>query len=340
MKAFVTGGTGLVGGNLIRALVTRGWEVQTLVRRTGKTAAFDDLPEVKRIEGDLSDIESIKRGCSGCEIVFHCAAMVTMWAANVNRMWQVNMHGTRNVLDAALTAGVRRVIHVSTVDAIGFNTPDGWGTIDKPSHEEIRGPNNWARIPYMTTKWMSQELARDFTRTHDLDVVIVNPAYIIGPYDVKPSSGRMIIEAARGMVKAYTGGGNNFIHVADVVEAMINAVDRGRRGELYILGNANLFYREIFAKIAGVIGVAAPKFEIPKPISYAAGALGSAAGMLFGRWGVTPDTLNYRTVKMGYIQHFFDPAKARRELSLQATPIEVAIEDAYRWFVDNKYLVR
>jgi len=340
MKAFVTGGTGLVGGNLIRALATRGWQVQTLVRKNGNTSAFDDLPQVKKIEGDLSDIESVKRGCTGCDIVFHCAAMVTMWTTNVDRMRQINIHGTQNVLGAALRAGVRRVIHVSTVDAIGFNTPDGWGTIDKPSHEEIPGPNNWARIPYMTTKWMSQELAREFTRTCDLDVVIVNPTYIIGPYDVKPSSGRMIIEAARGMIKAYTSGGNNFIHVADVVEAMINAVDRGQRGELYILGNENLFYREIFTKIAGVIGVAAPTFEIPKLLSYMAGALGSAAGMLFGRLGAHPDTLNYRTVKMGYIQHFFDSTKARRELNLRTTPIDVAIEDAYRWFLDNKYLTK
>jgi dihydroflavonol-4-reductase len=338
MKAFVTGGTGLVGGNLIRELVEQGHQVKALVRKTSNTKAFDDLKQVERVEGDIGDIESLKRGADGCEVVFHSAAMVTMWAPDFERMRRINEDGTKNVLDAALAAGVRRVVHVSTVDAIGFNTPEGWGNIDKPSTEDIPGPNLWAKLPYMTTKWMAQELAQKYDRSYNLEVVIVNPTFMIGPYDVKPSSGTMVIEVAKGMAKAYTGGGNNFVHIHDVVTAMINAADRGKRGELYILGNENLFYKEIFTKIADVVGVAPPKFELPKAVSYTVGALGTAAGRLFGWAGVAPEAINYRTVKMGYVQHFFDSTKARRDLGLAQTPVEVAIEDAYKWFVDNGYL--
>jgi dihydroflavonol-4-reductase len=338
MKALVTGGTGLVGGNLIRELVARGWDVRALVRKSSNTIAFDDQKRVERTPGDLSDPKSLAIAMKGCEIVFHCAAMVAMWAPNFEAMRRINVDGTRNVLDAAIAAGARLVVHCSTVDAIGFNTPDGWGTIDKPSHEGISGPNTWARIPYMTTKHMAQELALRYHREKKMDVIVVNPTFMLGPYDVKPSSGQMIIEVARGIAKAYPAGGNNFIHVGDVVKAMANAVQKGRPGELYILGNENLFYKEILAKIAGVIGVKPPWFALPKFLSLAIGAAASAGGILFGWAGFNPETINYRVAQMAFVQHFFDSTKARNELELQQKPIEIAIEDGYRWFIDHGYL--
>jgi len=332
---FVTGATGLLGGNLARELVSRGERVKILVRRSSNTLATDGLEGVEKVEGDIGDPESLERGMKGCDRVYHCAADVRMWIVPMDAMRRVNVLGARNVFEAAKKTGIRRVVHVSTVDAIGFATPEGWGAMRKPSHESVPYQNDWLCVPYMITKHEAQQIALQMNGP-DLEIVIVNPTYMLGPWDVKPSSGAMIIEVAKGMAKVYTPGANNFVHVKDVVGAMITAMERGMPGELYILGNENICLRDVFTRIARIVGVAPPKVAIPKTIALAAGFFGTLYGQLAG----TVPNLNHLTAKFGFIEHCFDPSKARRELGMEATPVEEAVEDAYRWFVDYGYLKR
>jgi len=332
---FVTGATGLVGGNLVRELAARGRQVRALVRKTSNTMAIDGLDGVEKVEGDITDRASLERAMAGCECVYHCAADVRMWIVPMDEMRRINVEGARNVFETAKKLGARRVVHVSTVDAIGFATPDGWGSLAKPGTEEVPWQNDRFAIPYMTTKCEAQRLALA-TNGPDIEIVVVNPTFMLGPWDVKPSSGAMIIEVAQGMAKAYSTGANNFIHIKDVVDAMITAMDKGRQGELYILGNENLSYRDIFTKIANVVGVAPPKFAIPKFVALVAGFFGTLYGQVSG----TTPNINHLTANMGYIEHCFDPSKARKELGLAATPVEQAIEDAYRWFIEHGYLKR
>lgn len=332
-KIFVTGATGLVGGNLVRELSARGEQVRILVRRNSNTMAVDGLSGVEKVLGDITDRDSLREAMKGCECVYHCAADVRMWIVPMDVMRRINVEGTRNVLETAREMGVRRVVHVSTVDAIGFSTPDGWGKRDKPSNEDVPFQNERFAIPYMITKYEAQQVALTMNKL-GLEVVIVNPTYMLGPWDVKPSSGAMIIEVAKGLAKGYTTGGNNFVHIKDVVSAMITAMEKGRPGELYILGNENLSYKEIFTKVAKVVGVPPPKFKIPKIISLTAGFFGT----LYGELTHTEPNINHLTAAMGYVEHYFDSSKAVRELNMPQTPIEVAIEDAYRWFLDHGYI--
>ena len=337
-RFLVTGATGLAGGNLVRALAERGRRVRILVRPASNLLALRDLPEVERAEGDILDRGSLARAMREVTGVFHCAAMVSMWVPSPERMWETNVTGTRNVLEAAVEAGVRRVVHMSTVDAIGFGTAEGWGTRSKPSHEGVPYANDRLGIPYMQTKHAAQELALETAGAGQVEVVVVNPTYMIGPFDVKPSSGRMILQVARGRVPGYPSGGNNFVDVRDVAAGTMAAMERGRSGELYILGNENLSYREAFTRIARVLDAPPPRFRIPRTLALAAGGLGTAYGRLFGWAGARPEQVNLATARMGFVEHYFDGSKAVRELGMPRTPFETAVRDAHRWFADNGYL--
>lgn len=334
-KNFVTGATGLVGGNLARELSSRGEEVRVLVRRNSKTLAIEGLKGVECVLGDITNPASLREGMKGCDRVYHCAADVRMWIVPMDEMRRVNVQGPMNVFEAARSCGIRRVVHVSTVDAIGFSTPDGWGTRAKPSTESVPYQNDRFSIPYMVTKYEAQQIAQAMNGK-GIEIVIVNPTFMLGPWDVKPSSGAIILEVARGVAKGYTTGGNNVVHIGDVVDAMITAMEKGRPGELYILGNENLSYNEIFTKIAKVVGVPPPKFAIPKAVSLIGGFFGTLYGQIAGS---TPN-INHLTANMGYIEHYFDSSKAVRELNMKQTPVTVAIEDAYRWFIDHGYIKR
>ena len=321
MLDLVTGATGLVGGNLVRTLAAHGRRVRVVVRRP--TAAFDDVPGVEIVLGDVTHPESLVRACDGVERLYHCAALVSMWARLEADMWRVNVDGTDHVVDACRRAGVRRLIHCSSVDAIGL--PEG----SAPSTEET--PWNWDRLgvdnPYARTKWESQRRVLAAAAC-DVDAVVVNPTFMFGPWDARPSSGRMILEVAAGKAVGWTSGGNNFVDVEDVVLGMVAAAERGARGECYILGHANLTYREVFGEIAEVLGVRPPRFAIPYPLARLGGWAGDVAGALTG----TEPAVNSLTARLGYVRHYYDPSKATAALGLRRTPVREAIAKAVAWF--------
>lgn len=324
----VTGATGLVGNNLVRQLVANGRAVRVLVRPTANLRYLADLP-VELASGDVTDLASVRRACQGVENVYHCAAVVSIWEGTAKAMQAVNVGGTKNVLLAAQETAVRRLIHCSSVDALGL--PEG----DQPADEET--PWNWDRLglanSYARTKYEAQQLVLAAAGRH-LDAVVVNPTYMFGPYDSRPSSGRMILEIARLKLIGYPGGGNNFVDVADVVTGMINAAERGRCGECYILGNANLTYREIFVCIADCLGRRAPRLPLPYTLARVGGWFGDGVGWLTGR----EPAVNSTSVKMGYVNHYYTPAKAIRELALPQTPIDQAIGRAIAWFCQEGML--
>jgi len=318
----VTGATGLVGANLVHALVARGRRVRVLVRPGAETRYLVD-PAVEPVTGDVEDLASVERACDGVEHVYHCAALVSMWARRAAAMQRVNVGGTANVLAAVRRAGVRRLVHCSTVDAIGLR-PDA-----VPATEDV--PWNWDALgiatPYARTKLAAQRLVLAAAAA-EVDAVVVNPTYMFGALDLKPSSGRMILEIAAGRAVGWPAGGNNVVDVEDVVDAMIAAAARGRRGACYILGAWNLTYREIFAEIAAAVGRPAPRRAIPWPLARLAGFAGDLAGAVTGR----EPSVNSATVALGWVDHWYDPTRARRELGLRRTPIRVALDRAVAWF--------
>lgn len=330
MKIFITGATGLLGGNLVRELAAKGdAELRVLVRERSKVLALEGL-DVERVSGDIRDRASMDNAVAGCDRVYHCAASTSQWRPNLEAMKEINVNGTVNVLEASLSAGVKRVVYVSTVDTLGLSSLEQPGD-ETMSHESMAAFRN----PYADTKYEAEQRALEIAGK-GLDLVIVKPTFMIGEWDVKPSSGQMIIQVAKGRAMGYPGGGNNFVDVLDVCRGMILAMEKGRTGEAYILANAegNLTYKDMFTRIAGITGARPPAFPIPYSVAVISGYALDALGRIFK---FEPD-VNSITAKMGYAPHYFTPKKALAELGIPQSPIEGAIKRSYEWFKKHGYL--
>ena len=327
----VTGATGLLGGNLVRALHAAGRRVRILVRTNSKTSHLDDLDGVERVEGDITNAASLHAAFNSVENVYHCAAMVSMWPAMDQQMVAVNVEGTRNVIHACGECNIRRLIHCSSVDGIGLPEKG------EPAADEGKAWN-WDKLGfemgYARTKFESQKLVLQAANQGRVDAVVVNPTYMFGAYDPKPSSGQMILEVAAGKAVGYTAGGNNFVDVEDVADAMIRASTKGETGEMYILGGQNMTYKEIFSMIAEVLEMPHPRFKIP----YALARIGGWAGDLNGLATRREPSINTVTARLGYIDHYYETTKAITQLGMKQSPIRGAIERAVHWFRQENYL--
>jgi dihydroflavonol-4-reductase len=329
MTALVTGGTGFVGANVVRALLQRGERVRVLARVGGDRRAIESLP-VEVVEGDLLDRASVERAVAGARTVYHVAADYRLWAPDPRPLYRTNVDGTRAVLEAACQAGAERILYTSTVGALGLPKDGTPGTEETPvAVADMVGP-------YKTSKFLAEELARDFAR-RGAPVVILNPSAPIGPWDVKPTpTGQMILDFLTGRMWATLDTGLNIVHVRDVAEGHLLAAARGRIGERYILGHANLSLEELCRRLAAITGRRSPRVRVP----YAVAWLGAA--VMEGTARVTGGTphASLTAVRMARKHMYFSPAKAVRELGLPQTDVEEALRDAVTWFFDHGYARR
>jgi dihydroflavonol-4-reductase len=323
MRATITGATGLVGANLAIELLGQGHQVRCTRRSTSRVDHLDGFP-IEWVEADLDDQPSLERAFTGADVVFHCAAQVDISRRGLAKMIRANVEGTRHVLDAVRRARVARLVHCSSVAACAV------ALTDEPVDETA--PWNFAALGlddgYATTKHQGEQLVQAAAAA-DVDAVIVNPTYMLGPYDIRPSSGKLIRDVVRGSIPGTTPGYNNFVDVRDVCRGMILAGEKGRRGERYILGHQDLTYHEIMHLIARVAGTRPPRLRIPRPLAVALGWIGDLQESLLGR----EPLINSISVKYGYCRGYrFTSAKAMRELGYRPGPLEPAIADAIAWF--------
>ena len=327
MKALVTGATGFVGSHLVRLLIEAGHSVRILYRSAGKLAALDGLA-FERVQADLDDAEALKRACDGCQLVFHLAAKVDYWKDNdKDTLWRINVDGTRNVLTAAKAAAVQRVIFTSSASTIGIRP--GTELADESEPFNLPPPRFW----YAWSKVKAEEVAARFV-ADGLDVVILNPTVIIGPGDLNAISGTFIIETARYQwAVPISAGGLAVIDVRDVAQAHINAINRGRPGERYILNTANYAYQEWFRMIARATGVRAPIFSIPNWM------LEPAARLIewCRRLGIqTP--MDASQTRLGGACIYFDGSKAYDELFTPRIDIETSLKATFQWYAERGYI--
>ena len=326
MKTAITGASGLVGGNLAAALREAGHEVVATRRPSSKVAHLDDL-DLRWVDADLSSTEALARAFDGAEVVFHCAAAVSVRRVPPPWMIDANVTGTQRIIDACRAAGGRRLVHCSSTVAVGVS--EDARPIDETAPWNL--PAHGLDDAYATTKHDSEQLVHAAVR-EGLDAVIVNPGYMFGPRDVRPSSGRLILEVVNGRVPGMTPGSNCFVDVRDVTASMIAAAERGRTGERYILGGTNLTYVEVFRLIAQVAGVRPPRFTLPRWLSMAAGLAGDLQEALSD----AEPMLNRSTVAWGYEPGFrFSSAKAQTELGHRARPVEQSVQAALDWFATH-----
>ncbi len=318
----VTGASGFVGTAVARALLAAGRKVRVLLRPTSDRRNIADL-DVEVHYGSLEDHTSFDEALAGCDALFHVAADYRLWVRDPGSMYAVNVDGTRALMNAALAAGVKRIVYTSSVATIGLTADGGPADETTPSSvDDIVGP-------YKASKFLAERAVDALVRERGLPAVIVNPSTPVGPRDVKPTpTGRMIVEAASGRIPAFVDTGLNLVHVDDVATGHLLAEAKGRIGERYILGGENLSLAEILTRVAALTGRRPPRLKVPIPAIWPIAVVAEMMGRATGREPfVTLDGLRMARHKM-----FFSSAKAARELGYTARPAEAALKDAISWF--------
>jgi dihydroflavonol-4-reductase len=327
MKVFVTGATGFIGASLARELLRDGYEVRALARPASDRRNLRGL-DLEICEGDLRDRDSLHRGLKGCEILFHAAADYRLWTRNPESMYEINVGGTRNILEAALDHGLSRVVYTSSVGTLG-NPGNGL-----PGNEKSPVTLGDMVGHYKKSKFLAEREAESFIK-RGLPLVIVNPSTPVGALDIKPTpTGRIIVDFLNRKMPAYLDTGLNIIDVEDCARGHILAAREGRIGEKYILGNENLTLQRIFAMLGEITGLAAPHLRLPyTPILLAAYA-NEAISRLTGKEPLIP----LAGVQMARKFMFFDASKAVRELGLPQRPVVESLRTAVAWFRGNGYV--
>jgi len=333
MKCFVSGASGFIGANLVHELVARGHQIRALVRAGADVRGLAGA-QFERVQGDVSERERLPELMHGHDWCFHVAASYHLWLKDYAPMYAANVEGTRNVLEAAASAGCKRIVYTSTVGCIGL--PQMANGPVTPTDETCVTSETQMTNHYKRSKWQAEQLALDLVK-QGVPIVIVNPSAPVGPRDVKPTpTGKVIVDFLNRAMPAYLDTGLNWVHVRDVAIGHILAAEKGRIGQRYILGHAegNWTMREAFVVLEEITGVPAPKIRIPYIVALAAAHLDERLSRFTGK----PPKAPLAGVRMAKYKMFFNPAKAIGELGLPQTPPRKALADAVQWFRQNGYV--
>ncbi|MBM3737019.1 MAG: NAD-dependent epimerase/dehydratase family protein [Acidobacteria bacterium] len=321
--ALVTGATGFVGWHVARQLLERGGRVRVLARPASRVR---ELEGAEPVTGDLRDASAMNRAVAGCGVVYHVAADYRLWVPRPNDLYESNVQGTRNLLDAARRAGVERVVYTSTVGCIGF--PQN-GTGDESTLVSLTEMSGH----YKRSKFLAEQEALKAAQA-GLPVVIVNPTAPTGDHDFKPTpTGKVIVDFAKGKLPAYIETGLNLVDVRDVARGHLLACDKGKAGDRYILGCENLTLGQILERLSPLCGRPAPRVRIPYAVAYAVGLASTALANITGRTPLAP----IEGVRMARHKMWVTHDKARRELGYEPGPVGVALARAVDWFRANGY---
>ncbi len=327
MKTLVTGATGFLGSHVARALAGRGEHVRVLVRPSSDLRALEGL-DADRFTGDLRDSASLDRALEGVQRVYHVAADYRLWARDPREIWESNVAGTQNLLDAARRAGIEKFVYTSTV-----------GTIAVPREGGLPDENTQSSLSemighYKRSKFQAEQCAMHAAES-GLPVVIVNPTTPVGPGDWKPTpTGKIIVDFLNGRMPGYVDTGLNFVPVEDCAQGHLLAADKGKVGERYILGGRNLTLKQMLDILSLMSSRPAPRWKIPYTLAYAAGYVDSVVSRLLGREPQIP----LEGVRMARHRMFVSASKAVRHLGFAPGPIEAALERAAAWYESNGYI--
>lgn len=321
MKAFVTGGTGFIGANLVRSLLEKNYQVRALVRPQSCTDNLHGLDIETTVTGDFHT-PHLSQQMAGCDVLFHCGALYSLWQRDAKALYYDNVLGTEKILAAAREAGIERTVYTSSVAAIGV------GDSQIPVDETHQSPLNELIGDYKKSKYLAEQEATKAIKLGQ-DIVIVNPSTPIGPWDRKPTpTGDIIARFLRRQMPAYVDTGLNFIDVRDVAQGHILALEKGKRGDRYILGNQNLTLKTFLEYLAEITGIPAPTQTVPLWLPLTVAWIDET---LLAPLGKSP-SVPLDGVRMSQHPMYYSASKAVRELGLPQSDIKGAIKDAVKWY--------
>mgnify|MGYP001255897022 CR=1 FL=1 len=328
MKTLITGATGFVGAAVLRELLKKGHKVKALVRQSSVLDNLKNL-DVEIVYGDLKDRDSLKKSLKDCKYLFHVAADYRLWIPRPEEIYQNNVNGTENLMEEALNSEIEKVVYTSSVAVLG-----------KPTEGDIADETTPVSVSqmighYKKSKFLAEEKVKELYKTRKLPVVIVNPAAPVGPRDIKPTpTGKMVLDAAMKKIPAYLDTGLNIVHVDDVAKGHIQAFNKGKLGERYILGGENLTLKEMLEIISILCGNKPPKIRLPRKPLYPIGYVFEIFARLFN---IKNPMLTVDMIRMAEKKMFFSSEKAKKELNYTYKSAKIALKDAIQWFIDNGY---
>jgi dihydroflavonol-4-reductase len=336
LKAFVTGATGFLGSHVAWVLAEEGADLRLLVRPTSDLRNLDGL-KADRVTGDLRDPASIEKALAGCDVVFHVAADYRLWVRDPAEMYRSNVEGTRAVLEAARKQGVRRVVYTSSVATMGFSSIRGNVADDVTNNvADENSPVSLADMigHYKRSKFMAEQAAFEAAKS-GVDVVVVNPSTPIGERDIKPTpTGRIVVDFLKRKFPAYVETGLNLVDATECARGHVQALEKGRRGERYILGGENLTLKQILDRLGAITGLKSPTVKLPYGFALATAVVDEmVTGRILGR----EPRATIDAVRMGRKMMFVSSAKAERELGWRTTSVDGALQRSVNWFQANGY---
>jgi dihydroflavonol-4-reductase len=326
MNVLVTGATGFLGSHVARQLSAHGERVRVLARASSNRTALEGTG-AEIVEGDLRNPASLEKAMAGVQRVFHVAADYRLWARNPDEIYESNVTGTRNLLDAARRARVERFIYTSTVATVAVDRPSLPSEATESKLEEMVGH-------YKRSKWLAEQEVLDAARG-GMPTVIAMPTTPVGPGDWKPTpTGKIILDFLMGKMPGYVDTGLNFVGVEDAAAGHLLVADKGKIGERYLIGAENLTLKQVLDILAGISGRKSPRMKIPHVVALMAAYADTAISKLRGREPQIP----VEGVKIAQHNMFVDCSRAQRELGFQPGAVSAALERAVRWYEEHGYL--
>ena len=324
MRILVTGATGFVGNNLIRLLTQQNFDVIATARPTSNMKSLKGL-NVQVKHGDLTDDAFLNDLVKNVDTIVHSAALIQIGWSKLDQSLAVNVNSTRALATAAMQNDVK-FIHVSTVDTLAKATRKA------PCKEDDREPTK-PQCSYVVSKTRGERAILELV-DQGLNAVIVHPGFMVGPWDWAPSSGEMMLAIANNWVPFSPGGGCSVVDVRDVADGIINAINRGKRGQRYILGGENMTYLQLWRMMAKTVGKKGPLTSMGWPAARTIGFFGDVFTRLWGKEG----QVNSAALQMGQIYHYYDSRKAIDELGYKISDVASALQDAWAWFKEYGYV--
>lgn len=321
MKVLIIGADGMLGSCVCREAIRQGYEVKAMVLPNRKLNVLDNL-NIEFFEGNLLENQAIAQAIHGCDFVINVAASTQIWPRRSENIWKVNYHAVKALVAECKKQKVKRFIQIGTASSFGH------GPKNKPGNEESPFNGPAYQLDYVDSKFQAQTMLLNEFHSHHFPVIIINPTFMIGPFDSGPSSGKMLMSLYKNELFGYSSGGKNFVATKDVAVAVVNALTLGNEGSCYIAGNENLSFEEFFRKANSMMHRPFQLNKIPNFLVILAGLWGSFIAKITRK----QPKFNYNMAKHAIMEQCFDPSKARMELKMPVTPIEEAIQECLDWW--------
>ncbi len=325
-KVLITGANGFLGSHLTREMYRQGYDVRIIVRASANLKSIASVP-CEVFYGRIDQQADIDEAVSGCDIVIHTACITEQFGVSFETYEQVNVMATQYIVEACLQHEIEKLVYISTANTLAPGSKQVPGT-------ELNGFTLFkANSGYINSKYLAQQYVLEQVVKRNLPAVVLNPTFMIGPHDVKPSSGQLVLYGLNKRILLYPPGGKNFVHVQDVCKGIMNAIDKGRKGDCYLLAGYNLSYKEFFSLVNRVSRRSVVLLKIPGIVLKLGGLLGSLVETITRK----PQRLTRTTAYLLCLDNYYSGKKSERELALRYQPAQEMVTEAVDWFRENGY---